>query len=438
MLRTRALRQTGLNQLNIFTYAPLLLPLGLAAGVAVLLHTCGARSEAAWIVPAAWIWTAVGLTYVQRTRDHLPGIWPLLAVALLMRLVLVGTPLHLSDDLYRYLFEGLALNQGYSPFHGAPADLAHLAPALAAQVNHPEVPSAYPPLALAWFRLLDLLGGTPWIAQIATALVDVGTVALLATCSPAGRAGAWVYALHPLAVIESGAGAHVDVLGVAVLTLGLAAARRFRDQGEWLGIWLGTGVKLFPIVLLPWMIRARHWRHSLLWLLLGPLALGAGLLVMVPLDSAVLGGLSAYAEHWSFNGFLFPWLSGIFGWVTRPLLVLGAGATLVLASGRSPDLSRFWLIAGLVFLLTSPTVHPWYALWVLAPVAWNGDLGLAWIPTSVLGSYAVLSTWDAATASWTEPWWLWWLTWSPVAGVLLAWLRRRARPPASAESAPPR
>ena len=414
--------------MNVLNLTPVALPFALSMAVAVLLHTSSTRADVAWVVPAMWAWSVLGIGYVHRFRDRLPGLWPLLTVALMMRLTLVGTPLHLSDDLYRYLFEGLALGHGYSPFEHAPADLAYLAPDLSGRVNHPHISSAYPPLALAWFRLLDMLGGATWTAQLATALVDVGTVAILATCTPAGRTGAWLYALHPLAVIESGAGAHIDVIGVAALTIGLAAARRLGSHGEWLGIWLGAGTKLLPVVLIPWMLRTRPWKTNLAWLAVGPVALFSLTLLMVSLSGSLLDGLGAYAEHWSFNGFLFPWLFPVLGSATRPLLLLGAGIALLLAAVRVRELPRFWLVASLVFLLSSPTVHPWYGLWVLAPVAWTSRLDLAWIPTSLLGSYAVLSTWNAATASWTEPWWLWWLTWSPVVGALVASALRRTRP----------
>jgi hypothetical protein len=104
--------------------------------------------------------TRVGAAVFVLVRRGAPALSPavVVALALLVRLPLVGTPPLLSDDLYRYLWEGTVLGAGGDPFATAPAAWPGLDDVLRAHVNHPDVPSVYPPLALVWFRALALAG----------------------------------------------------------------------------------------------------------------------------------------------------------------------------------------------------------------------------------------------------------------------------------------
>ena len=77
----------------------------------------------------------------------------MLWVALGVRLILVGSPLALSDDLYRYLWEGHVVWTGGNPYLHAPDDpvwAGGTLESLRLQVAHGQIPAIYPPLAL-WF-----------------------------------------------------------------------------------------------------------------------------------------------------------------------------------------------------------------------------------------------------------------------------------------------
>lgn len=119
--------------------AALLVGLCGSVGCSLILHNATARSDVVAIVPVALAWGAVVVALARRFSGT-----TLLAVAicaLLLRLPLVGAPPHLSDDLYRYLWEGTVLNAGYDPFATAPSALPGIDDALRAQVAHPDVPS---------------------------------------------------------------------------------------------------------------------------------------------------------------------------------------------------------------------------------------------------------------------------------------------------------
>ena len=404
------------------TTGPIIALVGVCvAVVTAALHLATERPSVAWVVPVTWLWGTAVVTGVR-------GGWSLprtLAVAAALRLALVGTPPWLSDDLYRYLWEGLALGRGYQPLYDAPATIEGLAPGLRAQVTHAHLPSVYPPLAMLWFRLLSLLGGTAAAAQLATSLVDLVIVAALHRRHPAT---ALVYAMLPIAVLESGAGAHIDVVAVAFAAAAVAVGPA-RSAGALL-LWAGGLTKLFPFVALPTALLRLGPRRGL-----AVLAAGATLtawLLWPHLRAEVPPGLVAYGTQWSFNGFAWTLLHPVLGTSTRATL-LAVGASVGLWSlARRRDPLHVWHDLATAFVFLSPTLHPWYVLWAVVPDLFLGRR--AWAAASVWlsGSYLVLATFDPATGAWAEAPWLWWVTWWPALVALgVSYPRSDARPTAA-------
>jgi hypothetical protein len=82
------------------------------------------------------------------------------------------------------------------------------------------------------------------------------------------------------------------------------------------------------------------------------------------------------------------------------------------------------------FVLLSPTVHPWYVLWVLAVALWTGvQTARPWVLAAVLvpGAYRVLGT--LHDGLWSEDPMTRWAIWLPVWMVLgFGWLRQVRSP----------
>jgi len=367
---------------------------------AASLHTSIDRSTVAWIGPIALMW---GFAVILVARPPSRWAWTLLIGAIL-RAMFVGSEPLLSDDVYRYLWEGLAMNHGHNPFTEAPSTITGLDPHLRDAVNHPEISSIYPPLALLWFRLLDLLGGTVSTAQAVTAAADLVTASLLYKISR--RAGV-IYALHPLPILESAASAHIDIVAITLAVAGWLAWQRGRRGWSAALCVAGAGVKLLPGAWLGSQLRThKDWMGAAV---ASAMVLLAALPVLTA-GPALFHGLTAYTSHWSFNGCVFPWLFPVLGPVTRPVLI-GIGAVITaLACWRLTPISAA-LVIGATFLVLSPTVFPWYALWCLAPALASERWGLAAACTALVGGYAVLFTWDAGSQTWTEQPWLWASTW---------------------------
>lgn len=406
------------------------------------------RDFPVWIVllvpsTAGWL---LAIRRTARTGSAGPSALGLvLTVAVAARALWLFPPVPLSDDLYRYLWDGRVANAGIHPFAWAPS-----APALAhlrddevwPRINHPDIPTIYPPVAQAWFRMLDAVAPHPRGARAAAALADVAVVVLLAALlrargrSPAAAvAAAWC----PLSVLESAGGGHVDAPGAALLTAALLAAEGARGAPA-----LATGalaslaamVKPVPVLVAPALLRpgpATRRAALVVGALLGSIVavpyLGAG--------SKLFTGFLAYAEHWRFDDSLY-WLltgRGLSPREARVALAAAVAALALIAAIRLRDPLAAGGCAVAAGLALSPTVHPWYALWLVPflPFLPRAVFPAAIVLIALLPlSYAAAWT-DAVTGTWSEPPWLRPAVWIPTAlalaaGALLAARSARRRP----------
>jgi hypothetical protein len=346
----------------------------------------------------------------------------------------------LSDDLHRYLWDGRVANAGINPYEHPPnaPELDALRGETAPRVNHPDIPTIYPPVAQLAFRALDLAGLGPRGVRAWAAACDLGAALVFALAlRRAGRppALALVHATCPLAVLESAGGGHVDAFGVLLLSAAVLLAGRAASAARACaaGLFFGGAVlvKLVPAALAPALFARRPARESL--------ALGAGAalaaLAVVPYLAAgekLLSGLGAYARHWHFHDFAYSLMtrSGVDPLDARRLLA-GAFALVALAvPAFVKDRAASIGVVFAAFLVLSPTVHPWYALW-LVPflVSLPRAIRPAGFALVALLPFSYVTAWrERATGVWEEPGWSAALTWGgAIVFLTIGILRERAR-----------
>ena len=172
------------------------------------------------------------------------------------------------------------------------------------------------------------------------------------------------YGLCPLAVWESGANGHIEPL--LVLSLVMAARALKEERSTAAGIWLGAAalVKLVPLILLPPLLLHRRGRIAAA---VASLVFAAAWFPFTLHGVDVTRGLRAYLAHWSFNSPVHALLRGLGGpeALLRALpFAVAVLAGLVLAR-RGRNAVHAWPRVLFLFLVTGPTLHPWYALWIL-------------------------------------------------------------------------
>ncbi len=343
-------------------------------------------------VAGMWGAYAVALVCV-RGLPRRTAVVAVLALAVVLRLASVSTKAPLSDDLYRYAWDGTVQSAGIDPYR-YPPDAGQLRglredwlwpPALADQprqtlLNRPNVPTIYPPVAEAWFWLehqLVPLSARDQGYELAGLGLDLGVLAaLLALLRRAGRdpRAVAVYALAPLAVLEAVQNAHVDVLAV-LFVLGAVAAGARRPVLSAAALTGAVLVKVYPALLLPLLLRGRGSRVRVV----AVAAALAGLtylphVLVVGFD--VIGYLPGYLQEERYGEgtrYLLVGLLGLTGTPATVVVVLalgGVSAYLLRSEMPLPQAGVRLLVA--VFLLTTP-VQPWYALLLLALVVLTGD-----------------------------------------------------------------
>lgn len=388
---------------------------------------------------AALYWAARGLEALAgeatRTRRTV------LLVAAAMRLILLPLEPTLSDDIYRYVWEGRVLLSGQNPYHLAPnaPELEPLRDEIWERTAHREIPTVYPPFSQLVFALCSFSPFPVTMLKGVLSVVDVlGCWLLLALAErhrlPLART-AW-YAWNPLVALEVAGMGHLEPLGVTACIACVWLLVRGRSGGAGFAAALGALAKLAPLAAFP--MWARRSTSPARFLVVAGLLTATGLAVVLMPWQGVPVGLLRYGVSWEFNGPIFEplwrgleaagvagaaavvvdWLKDFSGhhelWnrvypylypqLLAKLLLGVAMLAVVARSLRDDDPLRSTrrLFGGL--LLLSSTVYPWYALWVLpwasltASRAWivlTAMLPLSYLPqhgeVRMLGPY--LSIW---------------------------------------------
>jgi alpha-1,6-mannosyltransferase len=356
-----------------------------------------------------------------------------LVLAALWHLPFLLMPPGSDDDIHRYLWDGRVQRLGYNPYLVVPSD-----PAVAAlhipetrTLNNPYLPSPYPPGAELFFRAVTAIHESVFALKIAFVICDCAVVlVLLDVLRRSGQAEHWVlaFAWHPMLAVEVAGSGHIDIVGVLLLLLSVAAlGRRWRTVAA-LTFGLAVAVKLLPIVLLPLYWKRVRVRDAAL------AAVAVGLLYVPFLNHGRIptGSLGTYVHSFRFNDPVFATLER----VAAPQLVVGLAVlvgflTAIWLRSKTPALSSdafAWPMAA--SLLCGPVVYPWYLLWLLPFLRSASTLPVIIWTVSIIPTYYVWHL-RALGRPWIVPRWVMLLEYGglAIAGAIVG-LRRFRRPAA--------
>lgn len=400
--------------------------------------------------------------FLGETRDVGWSPRTIIITAVVFRLMFLFRSPELSDDIYRYLWDGLTILHGNNPYAFAPSDAKPLAAesaALLSQVNHPHLITIYPPAAQIFFAVGAFFGGILGIKAVLVA-ADIAVCAIILRIlsrmkMPPSRAV--IYAWHPLPILEIAGSGHIDGAGIFFLMLAFmlllppSNGTNHPVPKNWpapavagVAFSVAVLVKLFPLVFFPAFIFLSGRKGR------GPFILGAVIgvatlsILFLPGIYNMFTTLDIYVRNWEFAGFAFQSLHEIFpsGSTARQILAVSfllITATLYAALFRKrenpaedaytpslfPAAFKTAYCIVLAFLLLTPTLHPWYALYLacLLPfVPGTAGLVMTWavlLSYRVLINFTLLGTWEEKDAI---PAIIWVAT---VGAPILSWLARK-------------
>ena len=136
------------------------------------------------------IWAVAALA-VMRGVGGRPALAVILATAILLRIGALTAPVYLSDDIFRYIWDGRVQAAGINPYRYIPTD-TNLA-ALRDETIFPNInrnnyaPTIYPPIAQMLFFVATRLGETVTAMKLVLVAVEaIGIGALLFILPAAG------------------------------------------------------------------------------------------------------------------------------------------------------------------------------------------------------------------------------------------------------------
>lgn len=325
-----------------------------------------------------------------------------LVLGILFRLCFVPLPPLLSDDAYRYVWDGVVQHRDVNPYRYVPAD-----PALAGLQDDPVYEalnsktyySVYPPASQLLFRAAGAAYPLGWrvpyyLLRGIFLLFELAALGLLARMV-APRA-LMLYAWNPLVLVEGSA--HTEALLVFGLVLTVWAVQRGRHVLAGGGLAVAAWAKLYPFVLVPLLLRRGGWRSFA-----GGLAVVAGLAVpyaewfVLP---HVRDSLDLYVRLFEFNAGPYYAMKELFhqftgtdwsktlGPALRAAFLAALPVAYVLDARWRWSLPAAFLVVLTLFYACATTVHPWYLLAVMPLVAlrepgWHWQ----WLAALSLGTY---------------------------------------------------
>lgn len=358
------------------------------------------------IVQYALLTLGMVLIWLNTDSTNQSQFYWLVVLGLACRIAILPVEPYLSNDVYRYLFDGYIAGIGLDPYL-----VSHDDPRLSSAVTqwspppeHLKYPTLYPPLAI--FLLSSISHWGPDIAfilwKLLTFLASTGVMLL----------GGWqlrqlnllrhfpLIALSPILIFEAGIGLHLDIFcALFVLT---AVALFYRRHYKWCGLLIGLGTltKLLPLVIVvPLITTLKKWDKSvkLLSSVIITILVGYGLAFLAGWQP--VGSLQVFLEKFRFGSLLYFVFEPLLGLVITSSIsviatILGMLAIAFTALRFKHNQERIALLtqsALLLPLITGPVVYPWYLMSVIPLLAvYPSRVVLVWISLQPL-TYEVLT-----------------------------------------------
>jgi alpha-1,6-mannosyltransferase len=306
------------------------------------------------------------------------------------RLILIFSFPLLSDDIYRFIWDGSQILNGINPFSFTPTELITknldwVDPLLFQKMNSPNYYSVYPPINQIAFLISaipgkgNLLFSTVLLRVIILAF-DIGNIylikKLLKFFQKDEKLVFW-YALNPLVILEFTGNLHFE----AVMILFTLLSIWFLLKYKWLlaGFALGLAVcsKLLPLIFLPLFIKHIGWKKTIyagIICLLTVVVFFLPFIYNLQLIENFFSSIKLYYGRFEFNGSVYQILNAC-GWkilgynpiayTSKILLVLTLiGFIITYIKSKNMFEGIFWLI--FIYTIFGAIVHPWYILILIA------------------------------------------------------------------------
>ncbi|MFN3589124.1 MAG: glycosyltransferase 87 family protein [Spirosomataceae bacterium] len=337
--------------------------------------------------------------------------------ALALRIPFLGQEPLLSDDFYRFFWDGQLWISGYNAYEWLPSTFMATNQVLFSQelfnqLNSPNYYTVYPPLNQFIFSLSAYLSGNDvnqfvFVLQLILFGVEMSilwVILKLSTIKKKFRPE--LYYFNPLICLEFTGNIHFEGLLVSFLLLAYVIHTKYNKLWITSLLWgLSVATKLTPLIFAPliWFHLTKKQRFSFFTLAFLFNALLFLPLFQISTFTHILSSINLYFQHFEFNAsvyFVLRWFGNLlYGY--NPIATLGPILSLFTFFGiwwisyrfRTRRIVEVALWIQLLFILLATTVHPWYLfpLILLSSVSsWRFPLIWSWLVFLTYFSYATV------------------------------------------------
>jgi hypothetical protein len=326
-----------------------------------------------------------------RPNHQLFNDYPILWMAIAFRFIFIFSLPELSDDFYRFIWDGLLSVQEVNPYLQKPVEVLQMTFATDRgftadffnRLNSPEYYTVYPAFSQYLFMISAYIGngnmlGSVIVLRVFILIAEIGTIVLLSKLLyliNISRKAVLLYALNPLVIIELTGNVHIE----AIMIFFIVAAIYQLQKGKWIysAIFMAFAIctKLIPLLLLPILIPLMGAKKSVKYFMVVGLSC---LLLFYPYISEdtilhIGSSVGLYFQNFEFNASIYYIIREVGFWITSynqigiigPLLSILTFALILWFSFKKFGGGIKTVLLKAVLVLTiyyafATVVHPWY------------------------------------------------------------------------------
>ena len=328
----------------------------------------------------------------------------------------------LSEDIYRFIWDGRLWHTAIHPLDATPQDLMETSlsvewESLFENLNSKTYHTIYPPLAQLMFYAAGLFSEiyhSILFIKLCIFLGDIGILVYgmrLLDVMSLDRKNILIYFLNPLVIIEGMGNAHFESIYVALCLMAVYYLKRGNFFSSSFLYAQAILVKLLPLMFAPiLLVYISKLRRRIIYLLIsGLIVLLAFVLFFVDADLVhFFESVDLYFQKFEFNASIYfvvraigQWLTGYNQiWIIGPLLSIAGVALMIryLLKASKPlkigDVLDLMYLFFIIYLLLATTVHPWYLILPLAFSVFKPRLYIIVWSFTVVFSYYLYQSYD--------------------------------------------
>lgn len=347
----------------------------------------------------------------------------LFVFSIIVRLGLVFAFPFLSDDVYRFYWDGRLILSGVSPYGLLPSDAVHmdiptLDRTLFDQLNSPNFYTVYPPINQIYFALSSLAGdifSTAFLMKmlfIITEMVGLYYMVRIFTIQKTSINRTALYIFNPLVIVEGVGNLHFEVIVVSFISISIYYIINNKIILGSFFLAISIGMKLLPLMLLPYFWF--KWKGKTQWKFFIVLATTLFLIFLPILNSidlpSFLSSVDLYFRKFEFNASVYyilryigQQISGynLIQYIGPSLAIITLGCNIYQAKKHASlenfrNIFNYALWIWTIYLFLATTVHPWYVISILFfsaftkwryPIVWSYLIFISYVNYSYVEYY---------------------------------------------------